>query len=97
MFVIIDLINWVLSIYIYILIASAVLSWLIAFGVISFSNPNVRQASDVLRRLTDPVLNPIRKFLPLIGGLDLSPLVLFLVIQFIQRELNVILIRAFYG
>ena len=97
MFVIIDLINWVLSIYIYILIASAVLSWLVAFGVISFSNPNVRQANDVLRRLTDPVLNPIRKFLPLIGGLDLSPLVLFLVIQFIQRELNVILIRAFYG
>jgi YggT family protein len=97
MFVLIDLVNWLLSIYIYILIASAVFSWLVAFGVLSFSNPNVRQASQVLRQLTDPVLNPIRRFLPPIGGMDLSPIVLFLVIQFVQRELNVLLVRAFYG
>jgi YggT family protein len=97
MFILIDFVNWLLSIYIYILIASAVFSWLVAFGVLSFSNPNVRQASQVLRQLTDPVLNPIRRFLPPIGGMDLSPIVLFLVIQFVQRELNILLARAIYG
>jgi YggT family protein len=97
MFIFIDFVNWLLSIYIYILIASAVFSWLVAFGVLSFSNPNVRQASQVLRQLTDPVLNPIRRFLPPIGGMDLSPIVLFLVIQFVQRELNILLARAIYG
>ena len=97
MFFVIDLINWLFSLYSYVLIAMIVMSLLISFGVVSISNPNVRQMSQLLAQLTDPLLNPIRRFLPAMGGLDFSPMVLFIVLRFVQQELNVILIRAFYG
>lgn len=97
MFFIIDLINWIFSLYSYVLIAMIVMSLLISFGVVSTSNPNVRQMSLLLAQLTDPLLNPIRRFLPSFGGLDFSPMVLFIIMRFVQQELNTILIRAFYG
>ncbi len=97
MFFIIDLINWIFSLYSYVLIAMIVMSLLISFGVVSMSNPNVRQMSLLLAQLTDPVLNPIRRFLPSFGGLDFSPMVLFIIMRFVQQELNTILIRAYYG
>lgn len=97
MFFIIDLINWIFSIYSYVLIAMIVMSLLISFGVVSMSNPNVRQMSLLLAQLTDPLLNPIRRFLTSFGGLDFSPMVLFIIMRFVQQELNTILIRAYYG
>ena len=97
MFFIIDLINWIFSLYSYVLIAMIVMSLLISFGVVSMSNPNVRQMSLLLAQLTDPLLNPIRRFLPSFGGLDFSPMVLFIIMRFVQQELNTILIRAYYG
>jgi YggT family protein len=97
MFFVIDLINWAFSLYSYIVIAMIVMSLLISFGVVSYNNPNVRQTSAWLAKMTDPLLNPIRRFLPAMGGLDFSPMVLFLIMQFVQTELNIILRRAFYG
>ncbi len=97
MFFVIDLINWLFSLYSYVLIAMIVMSLLISFGVVSTSNPNVRQMSQLLAQLTDPLLNPIRRFLPEMGGLDFSPMVLFIILRFVQQELNAVLIRAFYG
>ena len=97
MFFLIDLINWIFSLYSYVIIAMIVMSLLISFGVVSLSNPNVRQMTQLLAQLTDPLLNPIRRFLPSFGGLDFSPMILLIVMRFVQQELNQILIRAFYG
>jgi YggT family protein len=78
------LISTVIQIYIYILIASAVLSWLIAFNVVNTRNQAVAMIADVLWRLTEPVLAPIRRILPSFGGLDLSPVVLILILWFVR-------------
>lgn len=74
-----------LNFYIYILIASAIFSWLIAFNVINTRSPVVSTIVDVLYRLTEPLLQPIRRFLPSFGGLDLSFIVLWLLIELIRR------------
>jgi YggT family protein len=78
------LIYRIIDIYIFVLIASVIVSWLVAFNVINTRNRFVYLVLDVLNRLTDPVLRPIRRILPALGGLDLSPLVLFLLLYFIQ-------------
>jgi YggT family protein len=79
-----NLISTIIQIYIYVLIASAVLSWLIAFNVVNTRNQAVAMIADVLWRLTEPVLAPIRRILPNFGGLDLSPIVLILLLWFVQ-------------
>ncbi len=83
-----DIILIVLQLYVWVLIASALLSWLIAFNVVNAYNPVVRAISDVVFRLTEPVLKPIRSILPSLGGIDLSPMVLILIIMFIERVIG---------
>lgn len=83
----IRLIYTAIDIYIYILIASAVLSWLIAFNVVNMRNQFVSMLADSLWRLTEPLLRPIRKILPSLGGLDISPIVLILLLIFFQNLL----------
>jgi YggT family protein len=78
----------VLDFYIWVIIISAVLSWLVAFNIINTSNRFVQMAGDFLYRITEPVLRPIRKVLPVMGGLDLAPLVLIFVILFLQSFLR---------
>jgi YggT family protein len=75
----------VLSLYLWVVIASAVLSWLVAFDVINLRNRLVATIYDTCDRLTTPVLAPIRKVLPNLGGVDLSPVVLILGIQMVQN------------
>jgi YggT family protein len=87
MYSILWLISTVIDIYVWILIASAVLSWLVAFNVVNTRNPFVATVGDVLYRLTEPVLAPIRRILPNFGGLDISPVVLILLLIFIKRLL----------
>ena len=81
---VLDVILLALQIYVWILIASAVLSWLIAFNVINTRNQFVSTIWDMLYRMTEPVLRPIRQRLPNLGGLDISPIILLLIIYFIQ-------------
>lgn len=76
-----------LDIYKWILIISVVLSWLIAFNVINTYNRVVAQISDIFYRLTEPVLRPIRRFMPDLGGLDISPIAVLLLIFFLQTLL----------
>jgi YggT family protein len=75
----------VIDIYFYIILATVIISWLAAFNIINFGNPYVRQINGVLRQLTEPVLGPIRRILPNLGGLDFSPVVVLLALQFIKR------------
>ena len=84
MYAILNLFNTVITIYIWLLIASAVLSWLIAFNVINTGNRFVYQIRDFLYRITDPLLRPIRNLLPDLGGIDISPIVLILALYFIR-------------
>ena len=81
------LVDNVITIYIWILIASAVLSWLIAFGVVNTYNRFVASLSELLYRLTEPVLRPIRNVLPNLGGIDISPIILILLLSFVRNLL----------
>ena len=77
-------IDWLLGFYAFILIVAAGMSWLIAFDVISARNNLVKSVLPTLFVLTEPVLRPIRRFVPPLGGLDLSFLVLFILIQLVR-------------
>ena len=75
-----------LNIYWYIILATVVISWLRAFNIINSGNPSVRQIESVLDTLTEPILNPIRRVLPNLGGLDFSPVVVLFIISFLEQS-----------
>ena len=79
------LLDSVLTIYIWIVIINAVLSWLVAFNILNTQNRFVFSVLDVTYKLTDPALNKIRRFLPTFGSVDLSPVVLILFLMFIRN------------
>lgn len=81
------LITTVIDIYVFMLIANAILSWLVAFNVINTNNQFVYSVGHFLHRITEPALRPIRKVIPFIGGIDISPVILILVLFFVQRLL----------
>ena len=82
------LINTIIEIYVWLLIAQAILSWLLAFGVINRYNRSVSVIGDFLYRITEPALRPIRSILPNFGGLDISPVVLILILYFVRVLIN---------
>lgn len=77
-------IDLALSIYTWIIIASAVFSWLYAFNVVNSNNRFVGMIGEFLYKATEPALRPLRRILPDLGGLDISPIVLLLIIFFIR-------------
>ncbi len=87
----------ILDFYVWILIASAILSWLLAFDVINIRNRLVRSIWDALLALTEPVLMPIRRRLPFMGGMDLSPIVVIFAIYFIQLVIGLYVLPAVRG
>jgi YggT family protein len=84
MYALYNLLNTIITIYIWLLIASVVLSWLIAFNVINTGNRFVYQLRDFLDRITEPLLRPIRNLLPNLGGIDISPVILILALYFLR-------------
>jgi YggT family protein len=85
---ILDIILIVLNLYVWLLIASAILSWLIAFNVVNTRNQFVASVAEFLYKITEPVLRPIRNMMPNFGGLDISPIIVILIIMFIQRVIE---------
>ncbi len=81
---VLDVIDVALNLYTWIIIASAIISWLVAFNVINARNDVVRAIWDFLHRVTEPALHPIRKLMPNLGGIDVSPIILLLIIFFLQ-------------
>jgi YggT family protein len=79
------LVDTIINIYIWMLIAAAVLSWLIAFNVVNTRNPIVHSIGDFLYRVTEPALRPIRSMLPNLGGIDISPVILIIGLLFLDR------------
>jgi YggT family protein len=82
---VLDIVLIILDLYVWLLIASAILSWLIAFNVVNTRNQFVASVAEVLYKLTEPVLRPIRNMMPNFGGLDISPVIVILIIMFLQR------------
>lgn len=82
---IVDLILLVLELYQWVIIIVAVMSWLIAFDVLNIRQNFVRTIWNALNALTEPFLRPIRNIMPNLGGLDISPVILLLIIYFLQR------------
>ena len=80
-----DIVLIVLDLYIWLLIASAILSWLIAFNVVNTRNQFVSAVAEFLYRITEPVLAPIRNLLPNMGGIDFSPMILILALIFFDK------------
>jgi YggT family protein len=74
-----------LQLYLYLIVAAAVLSWLVAFNVVNTRNDFVRSIWNFLNAVTEPALRPIRQILPNLGGVDISPIILILLIIFIQK------------
>src|SRR5271166_1524127 len=89
------LILTVIDLYIYVLIAAAVMSWLIAFNVVNSYNPTVRMIWDFLYRVTEPALRPIRAILPNLGGIDISPVILIIALMFLRVFIEWLYISLF--
>jgi YggT family protein len=82
---ILNTLMFALNIYIWILIANAIFSWLYAFNVINTRNQFVNTIGRALYQMTEPVLRPIRRFMPDLGGVDISPIILVLIIYLLQQ------------
>lgn len=78
------LIVTVIDLYFWVIIAAAILSWLVAFNVVNPRNQAVATIGDALFRLTEPALAPIRRFMPNLGGIDISPVILLLLLGFLK-------------
>ena len=81
---VLDIVLIVLHAYSYIIIATAILSWLLAFDVVNFRNDLVRSVWNFLNAMTEPLLRPIRGVLPNLGGIDLSPIILLLLLLLLE-------------
>ncbi len=82
------LVNAIITLMTWFIIASAILSWLIAFDVINTRNRFVGQLAMFLDRVTAPLLEPFRRIIPSIGGIDISPIVVLLLLRFVQIAFN---------
>jgi YggT family protein len=85
---VLDVVLIVLQLYVYVIIAAAILSWLVAFNVVNRYNDLVRSIWNLVTALTEPLLRPIRGAIPNLGGIDISPVILLLLIFFLQRVIE---------
>ena len=90
-----NFISYLITLYTYVIIASVIMSWLMAFGVINAYNPMVRSIWQGLNAVTEPVLGPIRRMLPNMGGIDISPIILLLACFFVQSVILPNIAKAF--
>ncbi len=85
---IIYLVELVIEILTWVVIAGAIMSWLVAFGVVNMRNQFIRLIVDMLYRITEPMLRPIRRVLPNLGGVDISPVVLLVGLAVLREALR---------
>ncbi len=90
------LFNMLVEIVVFVIIASAIASWLVAFGVVNMRNHFVRTVVETLYRLTEPMLRPIRRVMPNLGGVDISPIALLVILYFVRYCVNYYLAPNFY-
>ncbi|MBC8445302.1 MAG: YggT family protein [Rhodospirillaceae bacterium] len=83
----------VIDLYVWIIVIGVILSWLTAFGVVNSSNRFVYIVGDFIQKITEPALRPIRNFLPVMGGFDLSPVALILILILVQDVLINLIVK----
>ncbi len=97
MIAIIQTLNFIINIVWFLVIASAIFSWLYAFNVVNSSNQFINTIGRALYQFTEPMYRPIRRFMPDLGGLDLSPIVVLVILFFLQSLLNTTIAPALLG
>ncbi len=88
---------WLIKAYIWVIIIGVILSWLIAFNVVNTHNRFVFLVQDITSRLTEPALRPIRRVLPNLGGIDISPIFLILALWFLEMVIIRVIGSLFYS
>ncbi len=96
MFALVWIVGTLVQIYIFVIILQVALSWAIAFDLVNASNEAARNLTQLLHKLTDPVYKPIRKYVPPVGGIDLTPLIVIIGIQIIAGLLFKLLVGSFF-
>lgn len=96
-FAILQTLSFILNIVWWIFLIMIIMSWLISFNVINTRNQFVASVWRVLNQITEPILKPIRRIIPSVGGLDLSPLIVFVIIFFLQNLISFYAARAAVG
>ena len=91
------LFNSIISLLIFVVILNAILSWLVAFDVINVRNQTVYRIIRALDNITDPMLRPIRRFMPNLGGIDISPIILLLLLQALKMLVNELMLPYAYA
>jgi YggT family protein len=97
MIALISTLNFIINIIWFLVIASAIFSWLYAFNVINPSNQAINSIGRALYQVTEPLYRPIRRFMPDLGGIDLSPIVVLVILFFLQTFLNTTIAPALLG
>jgi len=90
------LLDSIITIYLWIIIINAILSWLVAFNILNTQNRFVFSVLDTTHKLTDPALNKIRRFIPMFGSIDISPVVLILILMFLRNIIFEILAPSLF-
>jgi YggT family protein len=90
------LVDSMITIYLWIIIINAILSWLVAFNVLNTQNRFVFSVLDATYKLTDPALSKIRRFIPMFGSIDISPVVLILILMFLRNIIFEILAPSLF-
>ena len=85
MFYLARLITFVIDIYVWIIIAEVVISWLIIFDVINIKSPQAKNLVGLLKKATDPVMSRVRQYVPPIGGIDLTPIIVIVALNLLQK------------
>ncbi len=96
MHALIETLLYVLQLYAWIVIAAAIASWLVAYGIVNRYNRFAMTVIDMLDRLTQPALRPIRRVLPNLGGIDISPVILLIIIFFLERLIEDDIVPALF-
>lgn len=91
------LFDTLVSIYIFIIFAAVVMSWLVAFGVLNTHNQFARWLIRALEALTEPVFRRVRRIIPALGGLDLSPMIVLIILYFVRMVVDGYAARAIYS
>lgn len=85
-----ELLLFILNLYTFVIIAQVVISWLVVFGVLNLANPQATNLVNLLGRLTDPVMRPVRRFIPPLGGIDITPIIVIFGIMLLQRLVGIV-------
>ena len=90
-----QILHLIIFVYTLIIVASAIVTWLIAFDVINTANPQTQNLVNLLNRVTEPVYKPLRKYIPPIGGIDITPIIVIIILMLIDHLLAMLLLTGY--